>query len=259
MLGRIIFHLRNNVVGYVALFAALGGTSYAAVRLAPGSVTNRALARGAVSHSKLATNSVTSADIANGSIKPGDFARETMTALTKTGGGVTTAAGGSTGATGNRGANGGTGTAGTVGPAGPSGAAGAAGTGSVIVRARGTGTVSAPHGASTAVPINDAAWTQSPGEMDLITGTATITIPSACTGSFGNALVLSVDGTPATFALAPSSPASGTVTMPFNVTSVMEPASSAAHHLTASLANSCTKAGEDYSVGDVKLDVVKFN
>ena len=256
MLGRIIFHLRSNVVGYVALFAALGGTSYAAVRLAPGSVTNRALARGAVSHSKLAADSVTSADIANGSIKPGDFARETMTALTKKGGGVTTAADGTTGATGNRGANGGTGTAGTPGPAG---AAGAAGTGSVILRARGTGTVSAPHGASTAVGINDASWTQSPGELDLITGTATITIPSACTGSFGNALILSVDGTPATFALAPSTPASGTVTMPFNVTSVMEPASSAAHHLTASLANSCTKAGEDYSVGDIKLDVVKFS
>ena len=252
MLRRIIFHLRNNVVGYVALFAALGGTSYAAVRLAPGSVTNRALARGAVSHSKLAANSVTSADIADGSLKPGDFARQTMTALTK-GGGVTTAADGTTG---SRGANGGSGTAGALGPAGPAGAAGSA---SIIVRARGTGTVSAPHGASTAVPINDATWTQSPGELDLITGTVTVTIPSACTGSFGNALILSVDGTPATFALAPSTPASSTVTMPFNVTSVMEPASAAAHHITASLANSCTKAGEDYSVGDVKLDVVKFS
>jgi hypothetical protein len=28
--------------------------------------------------------------------------------------------------------------------------------------------------------------------------------------------------------------------------------------LTAAFANSCTKSGEDYTVSDVKLDVVKF-
>jgi hypothetical protein len=254
MFRRFVFHLRNNVVGYVALFAALGGTSYAAVRLAPGSVTRAALARGAVSHTKLAANSVSSGNIVNGTLTRSDFAPSTLTALS--GGAGANGANGTTGATGNRGGNGGVGVAG---PAGPTGAAGANGNGSIIVRARGTGTVSAPHGASTNVPIGSATWTQAPGEMDLITGTATFTVPSACTGSFGNALVLSVDGTPATFAVAPSTPASGTVTMPFNVTSVMEPAASAAHHITASLGNSCTKSGEDYSVTDVKLDVVKFS
>jgi hypothetical protein len=29
--------------------------------------------------------------------------------------------------------------------------------------------------------------------------------------------------------------------------------------VTASLANSCTKAGEDFTVSNVKLDVVRFN
>ena len=33
MLGRILSHLRSNVVGYVAMFIALGGTSYAALSL----------------------------------------------------------------------------------------------------------------------------------------------------------------------------------------------------------------------------------
>jgi hypothetical protein len=249
MLRSIIFHLRNNAVGYVALFAALGGTSYAAVRLAPGSVTNRALATGSVSHAKLAADSVSSANILNGSLKRGDFNAGTLKALVKNG---------STGANGASGANGGRGT-GVMGPAGPAGPAGANGSASIIVRARGTGTVSAPHGASTSVPIGSATWTQATGEMDLITGSATFAIPSSCTGSFGNSLVISVDGTPATFALAPSAPASTTVTMPLNVTSVMEPSGSTSHTITASLGNTCTKSGEDYTVSNVKLDVVKFS
>jgi hypothetical protein len=40
---RIAQHLRSNVVAYVALFVALGGTSYAALRLPPGSVGTRQL------------------------------------------------------------------------------------------------------------------------------------------------------------------------------------------------------------------------
>jgi hypothetical protein len=39
----------------------------------------------------------------------------------------------------------------------------------------------------------------------------------------------------------------------------MEPGSSTQHHLTAALANSCTKDGEDFTVGQVALDVLKFN
>ena len=38
MPGRPLHHLRNNAVGYVALFVALGGTSYAAISLPAGSV-----------------------------------------------------------------------------------------------------------------------------------------------------------------------------------------------------------------------------
>jgi hypothetical protein len=46
--------------------------------------------------------------------------------------------------------------------------------------------------------------TQAPGEVDLIVGSVTVEPPSACTSSFGNWLVVRVDGVPATFAFAPT-------------------------------------------------------
>jgi hypothetical protein len=129
----------------------------------------------------------------------------------------------------------------------------------VQIRATGTGTVAAPHGASTGVPLSGASWTQAAGELDLLVGSVTLQTPATCTGSLGNALVVNVDGTATTFALAPTAPASSTVTVPIVVAGIMEPTASASHTITTSLANSCTKAGEDFTVSAVKLDVVKFS
>jgi hypothetical protein len=237
---RLIAHVKHNAVGYLALFAALGGTSYAAVRLTPGSVTSRALARGAVTHTKLATNSVDARNIISGTLTRGDFAPGTLAALTN----------------GSKGAAGGKGAAGPGGPAGPAGADGSA---AIVARARGTATITAPHGATTSVPVNGGTWTQDTGDIALVTGSATIKTPPACTGSFGNAVTIQVDGAPATFAVAPTAPASTTMTMPIAVMAVMEPASSTTHRITASLGNSCTKDGEDFGVSDLKLDIVKFH
>ncbi|HMJ34274.1 MAG TPA: hypothetical protein VK501_10170 [Baekduia sp.] len=257
MRRRFICHLRDNLVGYLALFAALGGTSYAAVRLTPGSVTSRVLAPAAVTHGKLAAGSVDGRNVIDGTLKRADFAHGTLAALS--GASSNAAAKGSAGANGSKGTEGAGGRAGTPGPAGPAGPAGADGSGAIVVRARGTQTVGAPHGATTNVPVDGGTWTQAPGDVDLVTGSATITTPSACTGSFGNALMLQVDGKPATFAVAPTAPASTTVTMPIVVTSVMEPSASSSHQITATLNNSCTKSGEDFTVSDVKVDVIKFH
>jgi hypothetical protein len=239
MLARkLLAHLRGNGVAYVALFAALGGTSYAAVRLKPGSVTSRALATRSVTHSKLGLNSVTSANVKTHSLARSDFKPGVLPAS------------GTSGSNGSAGAKGSAGAPGAQGPAGPPGGA------TVIQRARSTGAVTATHGGSTNIPLSAGGWTQAGGELDLITGSVTMHIPASCTGSFGNTLVVNVDGTPTTVGLGPSAPASGTVTVPLVVGTLTEPASATGHQISASFANSCTKDGEDYSISDVKLDVI---
>jgi hypothetical protein len=239
MPARILAHVRGNVIAYVALFASLGGTSYAAVRLKPGSVTSAALATRAVTHAKLARNSVTSVNVAQGTLTSKDFKAGTVKN------------GAVAGPKGDRGAQGAAGPGGAAGPQGLPGGA------SVGTRARFSGSVSAPKGASTSVPLTSNTWTQVANELDLIAGSMTVNIPSSCTGSFGNALIVNVDGTANTFATAPTAPASGTVTIPFLVGTLTEAAQATPHTVTASFGNSCTKDGENYTVSDVKLDVVR--
>jgi hypothetical protein len=257
MRAAILAHLRTNVIGYVALFAALGGTSYAAVRLKPGSVTSAALATRSVTHAKLAANSVTSANVARHSLVSSDFQSGV---LTSSGGGAKGGKGdsGSTGTGGTKGAKGETGLTGPAGPVGSAGPQGAPGGATVGARARMSGgSVTAPIGAKTSVPLSANSWTQLSSELDLITGSMTVQVPASCTGSFGNALTISVDGVPQTFASAPTAPASGTVTMPLNVGTLTDPGQSVQHTVTASFGNSCTKSGENYTVSDVKLDIVR--
>jgi hypothetical protein len=230
MSERILFHLKSNLVAYVALFVALGGSSYAAVRLAPGSVGTRALARGAVTHNKLAVGSVGAGNVVDGSLGRADFRAGVLGA-------------GSPG----------------KGDKGDPGAPGRAGGAFVGARARSTGSVVAAHGGSTDVPLSAGGWTQEAGELDLIAGSVTVTTPPACTGSFGNSLTVSVDGRATTFGVAPQTPPSSSVTVPVLVGTLTEPGSGVEHRLTAALANSCTRDGEDFTVSDVRLDVLKFN
>jgi hypothetical protein len=55
---RILTHVRNNLVAYIALFIALGGSSYAAFRLPAGSVGARELKNGSITAKKLNPTSV---------------------------------------------------------------------------------------------------------------------------------------------------------------------------------------------------------
>jgi hypothetical protein len=126
------------------------------------------------------------------------------------------------------------------------------------MQARATGSVTAPHGASTNIPVTGGTWTQSAGELDFIAGSVTLQVPASCTGSFGNALVVSVDGAAQTFAVGPTLPASTSVTVPLVVGTLSEPGSDTQHTVTAAFANSCTKSGEDYGVSKVKIDAVKI-
>ena len=73
---RIGRHLRSNVVAYVALFAALGGTAVAlpgrnnvkSKNLAANAVKSRAIASGAVKNADLATGAVSSTKLAAGAV-----------------------------------------------------------------------------------------------------------------------------------------------------------------------------------------------
>jgi hypothetical protein len=254
MPSRIFAHFRGNVVAYVALFVALGGSSYAAVQLAPGSVHSRALAKGAVTKSKLAKNSVTSTSIANGTLTSKDFKSGAILNGLKGDAG----AAGSNGIRGGDGIDGISGISGSNGAPGPAGPAGIDGSASLGAKVRLASPVIAPHGASTNVPLSNAAWTQSGGELDLVAGSVTMQTPSSCTGSFGNSLLITIDGKTNTFAVAPALPASSTVTVPFLVGTMSEPDNDQQHAATAQFASTCTKSGEDYTVNDLKIDVIKF-
>jgi hypothetical protein len=113
-----------NVMATVAVFLALGGTSYALT------VTGRNVANGSLSGQDLRDGSVTGADVRNGSLRAADFAAGQLRA----------------GAAGTQGPAGPAGAPGPAGPAGPRGATGprgpagvdgldAARSGSVVVSA----------------------------------------------------------------------------------------------------------------------------
>jgi hypothetical protein len=68
-------HLRQQFIGYIALFFALGlGSAWAAVELGKGDVKSRHIGKGQVKNSDLADDAVTSEKVANGSLLLEDFA-----------------------------------------------------------------------------------------------------------------------------------------------------------------------------------------
>jgi hypothetical protein len=62
-----------NVVALLALFVALGGSSYAAITLSNNSVKSQHIAKGAVKRADIARGAVNSAKVANGSLSRVDF------------------------------------------------------------------------------------------------------------------------------------------------------------------------------------------
>jgi hypothetical protein len=70
--------LRGNLIALLALFIALGGTTYAATALAPNSVGTKQLKKNAVTNPKIKANAVTGAKVANNSIKGADILESSL-------------------------------------------------------------------------------------------------------------------------------------------------------------------------------------
>jgi hypothetical protein len=86
---RVRAHLRSNLVGYLALFVALGGVAYAGAQipgnsigspqLRPLAVKNSDLGNAAVTNSKLAPHAVTGSKVAVGSLTGASLAPKSLT------------------------------------------------------------------------------------------------------------------------------------------------------------------------------------
>jgi hypothetical protein len=99
-----------NIMATLAVFIALGGSSYAAVRLSANSVGSRQISRNAVKSSEIARSAVESSEVRNGSLRSVDFAR------------IPAGPRGEKGAAGARGSRGPQGERGATGPRGTDGA-----------------------------------------------------------------------------------------------------------------------------------------
>jgi hypothetical protein len=55
---KLLAHVKHNAIAYLALFVALGGTSYAAIKIPNNSVGSNQLRNGAVTSKKLASSSI---------------------------------------------------------------------------------------------------------------------------------------------------------------------------------------------------------
>src|SRR3954467_4850936 len=81
VLTTIALHARRNAVAYVALFVALGGTSYAAVNLPKNSVGTKQLKNNAVTSTKVRDGSLTGADVNESALGDVPRARDAAHAL----------------------------------------------------------------------------------------------------------------------------------------------------------------------------------
>jgi len=156
-----------HLIALLALFVALGGTSYAAVKITNGQLTNNSisgakLANGSIPSTKLRNNSIPGFKLRNGAVSSAKLASGLL--MSNGSGGSTLSAqsgtGGTSGASGARGPQGPTGQRGLTGSAGKDGANGKDGS----------------AGATGASGPSDLAQVVEPGTLD-VDGAGTVTAP----------------------------------------------------------------------------------
>jgi hypothetical protein len=72
VVARLVGHFRHNLVGYVALFVALGGSAYAISNLPANSVGSKQLRKNAVKASKVKDRSLRGKDLQKGAVGPSE-------------------------------------------------------------------------------------------------------------------------------------------------------------------------------------------
>ena len=223
------------VISLIALFVALGGTGYAAIKLPANSVGSKQLKKKAVTKAKIAPQSVDGTKVKDGSLRAKDFAPQDLPK-------------------------------GQTGDAGRDGAA-------VAVRARSTGSVDTPGDHSDiAIPLTSNTWTQSPGELDFgPMGQITYKSPpsDSCNGAGFVQISLRIDVDGKTiFTTTPSTLHDGQVhTFEFSATrAVFEPDSAQARTANATVSSRCIDDVQDLNsfpapvtVTDLRFDVIRAN
>jgi hypothetical protein len=158
------------VVALVALFVALGGSSYAALALRANSVSSTHIKNGQVKRVDLGKGSVNSSKVVNGALLAEDFAAGQLPA-------------------GERGPQGPQGAQGPQGPQGPTGDPGADGAdrGTIAAQPRCSGCPVSSDAANTpvSIPLTDSQWTQDTNEGNILFVEVQWTPPGPCTGTGG--------------------------------------------------------------------------
>ena len=233
-------YVRRHHIALLALFIALGGTSYAAITIPANSVGTAQLKHGAVTLSKIAAGAQTS------------LRGET----------------GPQGSPGSPGAPGATGSPGPQGNPGLQGNPGTAGS-NVVLRARGSSTQIANYSAGQVVyPLAGTSWTQAPSEIDQLLGSVTITTAqgvSGCMPTSGAEFFVYVDATLVGSFFADQNTWGAqsvqTVHVPTTLDYLFEPGVATAHTLTVKVQGDCpgTTNPQAATVNAVSIDVVSHS
>jgi hypothetical protein len=245
----------TTVIALVALFVALGGTGYAALKLPKNSVGTK----------QLKNNAVTGAKVKNGSLSVGDFGGTLPTGATGPKGDTgakgdkgDTGAKGDPGAKGDKGDKGDAGNNGNNGSQGPTGAAGANGAALVAsARCLNAAGCPVPSTGNTLIPLaGDTTWTQATGDAAQVDIHLEWQPASSCTGGTGSQVTIEDNTVPiATFATFPTPNGQ-------NIDKVVHlfPPSGTSHVLTAHVADDCNGGGaaEQGTVGQLRIDVALF-
>ena len=227
-----------NVMATIAVFVALGGSSYAAVKLSRNSVRSSHIKNGQVKAPDVARNAINADKIADGTLKLSDLSGSAVDGL--------------------KGAQGPGGPQGQDGPAGDKGDAGPPGT--TITRLSGPGGQSGASNVFVPLAFN-ASFLQQVGEVDQFVGQATVTMPSSpCL--FTVRVLLAGEQQ-----LLGSDAAVGGLTLKIPLTArgadapelpLFEPEAPTTRSFTAEASSTCNTASHRITVDKVEVDVIRY-